>query len=298
MDLIDIWQTSLEAAGRTKGTITAYTNDTRHLADYLDGRDLATATRHDIESFLVDGRRRGLSDATVARRYRSLLQLFRWLEETEEVPVNPMAKMKPPKVVDNPPPMPTDDDVAKLLAACRSTAKANNGRHGRFERDRDTAIVLVLATTGIRASELIGMTVDDVHLAAATITVMGKGGRSRTLPLLPQAKEALGKYLLARRHHPHHRLAAVWLGERGPLTDSGLRQMLERRCTDAEIDRINPHAFRHRYAHVAKVKGLSDENLMALAGWSSPQMLQRYGRIAQAERAQQAARDLFGDDRL
>jgi site-specific recombinase XerD len=299
MQLLESWARSLRAVGRSEGTIHAYITDVRGLVEHLDGRDVLDATRGDIEDYLVACRDRGLSDATVARRYRSFVQFFRWLTEEEEIDRNPMSKMKPPKVVDNPPPMPTDSEVSALLAACKSKEKADNGRHGKFERDRDTAIVLVLATTGIRASELIGLHLADVHLDASTFTVTGKGGRTRVLPLLPQAAEAVDRYLRARRRHPHAKTTErLWVGERGPLTDSGLRQLLERRSDDAGIKRINPHAFRHRFAHVAKVRGLSDENLMSLAGWQSPQMLQRYGRVATSERARDAAQALFGDDRL
>ncbi|TDT16735.1 integrase/recombinase XerD [Ilumatobacter fluminis] len=298
MDLLDSWTRSLRAAGRSPATISAYLTDARGYLEYLDA-DLVEATRRDVESYLVACRDRGLSDATVARRYRSLRQLYRWLEDEEELAgPNPMGKMTPPKVVDQPPPMPSDEDVRALVKACRSDAKASNGRHGKFEQARDTAIVLVLATTGIRASELIGMRVADAHLGAETITVTGKGGRTRVVPLMFQPLEQLDRYVRARRRHPSAKYPELWLGERGPLTDSGLRQMLERRCVDAGIDRINPHALRHRFAHVAKTRGLSDENLMVLAGWSTPQMLARYGRSAQSERAQQAARDLFRDERL
>lgn len=298
-ELLGSWTRSLRAAGRTPATIDAYLADARGFIDHLGDLDLVDATRRDVEGYLVACRDRGLADATVARRYRSLRQLYRWLDEEDELPgPSPMAKMSPPKVVDNPPPMPSDDDVRALLAACRSEVKASNGRHGKFEQVRDTAIVLVLATTGIRASELIGMRVADAHLDAETITVTGKGGRTRVVPLLFQPLEQVDRYLRTRRRHPFAKYPELWLGERGPLTDSGLRQMLERRCADAGIDRINPHAFRHRFAHVAKIRGLSDENLMVLAGWSTPQMLARYGRSAQAERAQQAARALFGEERL
>lgn len=299
MDILASWTRSLRSAGRSPATIDAYLNDARHLTTHLGDLSLLDATRGDIEGFLVACRDKGLSDATVARRYRSLVQLYRWLEEEEEIDKSPMAKMRPPKVVDQPPAFPTDDEVSRLLAACGDRTKTLNGRHGKFERDRDTALVLILATTGVRASEVIGLEVADVHLDAATFTVTGKGGRRRTLSLVPQTAEAVDRYLRSRARHPRAGdTPRLWIGVKGPLTDSGLRQMLERRSIDAGLEPINPHAFRHRFAHLAKTRGLSDENLMALAGWQSPQMLQRYGRAAQAERARDAHLRTFGDDRL
>jgi integrase len=71
--------------------------------------------------------------------------------------------------------------------------------------------------------------------------------------------------------------------------------MLERRCEAAGIEHLNPHSFRHRFAHIWRVRGGGDSELMAVTGWRSPQMLQRYGRSAVAERARDQQRRLFGE---
>ena len=92
------------------------------------------------------------------------------------------------------------------------------------------------------------------------------------------------------------KLPNVWLGPRGPLTDSGLRQLLERRCAKAGIRPINPHLFRHTFAHEAKRRGMADDALMSVAGWRSPQVLHRYGASAAAERARESHRKLFGGE--
>jgi integrase len=72
--------------------------------------------------------------------------------------------------------------------------------------------------------------------------------------------------------------------------------MLDRRCAQAGIRHINPHLFRHTFAHEAKKRGMADEALMQIAGWRSSQMLHRYGASAAAERAREAHRKLFGDE--
>lgn len=299
--LLASWRISLRARRLSPQTIDAYLTDATGFAAHLAATgvaDLADATRRDVEGYLVACQDRGLADATVARRYRSLLQLYRWLADEDEIAASPMAKMSPPAVTDRPPRFPTDAELAALLAACADKAKASNGRHGRHERDRDTALVTLLALSGVRAGEIMGMHVADVHLAAGTFTVTGKGAKTRTLPLMTAAIQALDRYLRARRTHPHASEPWLWLGEKGRFTDWGLRQMLERRCADAGIERINPHAFRHRFTHLAKLRGMSDEDIMAHNDWASPQMLHRYGRSARAERARDAYRAAFGDDLL
>lgn len=174
--------------------------------------------------------------------------------------------------------------------------KPANPERATFENRRDTALVMMMATTGVRAGEIMGLSLANVDLNAATFTVLGKGGRARVVALMPKPAEALDRYLRARRRHTFGHLPDLWIGERGRLTDSGLRQMLDRRCDDAGLEHINPHRFRHTFAHEAKSRGMSDGDLMAIAGWQSPQMLHRYGASAAADRARDAHRRLFGAD--
>jgi site-specific recombinase XerD len=262
------------------------------------------ADRAQIEGFLVWCRdERGLADATVARRFRGLQQFFKWLLQEQEIAADPMATMKPPTVVDKPPPITSDEDMVALMKACRGEL-ANGGQRRRnnngtklveFETRRDTAIVTMLATTGVRASEIMGLDVADLNLDAERFTVIGKGNRMRSVALVTETLEAIDRYLRVRRHHQFADLPALWLGRKGKMTTAGLRQLLERRCADAGIDPINPHQFRHTFAHRAKVAGMTDENLMAVAGWRSSQMLGRYGRAATEERAQAAHRQMFSN---
>lgn len=297
MDLLDSWARHLRAKNRSPNTIDSYRADVRHLVDHLGDVELEDVTTRQIEDFLAACLDRGLAPATVARRYRSLQQLYRWLFNEGEIKANPMANMDPPRVVDQPPEVLTDAEIKALLKACRD--RDPHGRAGPFESRRDTAMVLILLTTGIRASELIGLEIDDLHFNVETFRVLGKGGRERNVGLLPQPAEAVDRYLRARRKHPMGKTTnALWIGEKGPLSDSGLRQMLARRCDAAGIRRVNPHLFRHTFAHHAKKRGMADESLMAIAGWNTAQMLQRYGASAAVERAHASHRALFGDERL
>jgi site-specific recombinase XerD len=301
MMLLDSWARHLRAENKSPSTISSYLTDTRTLLASLgvvDDTALLDLDKRTIEKHLADWLDSGRSPATVARRFRSLQQFYRWLTDEEEIEINPMASMRPPQVPVQPPDVLTEAERRAIVEACRDRLNVgNNGRAGRFESRRDTAMVLMLMTNGIRAGELIGLTTADVALDVPAVVVLGKGGRYRNVPLLPPAADALDKYLRVRRRHPHAQSRALWLGERGPLTDSGLRQLLERRCDAAGIRRINPHLFRHTWAHTRKAGGMSDEELMALGGWRTQQMLQRYGASATAERARASHERLFGDER-
>jgi site-specific recombinase XerD len=259
-------------------------NDANHFVAWLDGKPLEDATRADLEGFFADGLGRGLSAATVGRRYRSLLQFYKWLAREGEIDRSPMDGMPAIVIPVQPPPVIEDDDLRRLLAVCDGP---------RFEDRRDTALIRMLATTGVRASELVGLAVTDVDLRRQAFTVLGKGRRNRSVELLPKAAEAVDRYLRVRRKHPGASRPQLWLGQKGPLTVSGLRQLLERRCIAAGLEPINPHRFRHSFAHAAKLRGMADDELMSVAGWQSPAMLARYGAAAQHTRARIAHRRAF-----
>jgi len=282
-DLLESWKLSLRASNKAPATIDCYLTDAGWLVRWLESNsrvnDLTEVTSRHVEAFLAGENNAGRAAATLARRYRSLVQLFGWLEREGEIVTNPMSKMKPPIVPVQPPPVISDADVEKLLNVCAGK---------KFENLRDTAIIRLLHTTGIRAGELIGMGPDDVNLGAGIFSVMGKGRRGRTIALLPKASAALDAYLRARKRHPQVASPALWVGSKGALSVSGLAQLLERRCVAAGLEPINPHRFRHTFAHNAKSLGMNDGDLMSVAGWRSAQMLVRYGASAQAERGREA----------
>ena len=93
----------LAAENRSPSTRITYGAAVDLLAAFLNGTELAAIRRSDIESFLIDLRDRGQRPATLANRYRSLQQFFRWLVDEGELAVSPMADMKPPHVPEEPP---------------------------------------------------------------------------------------------------------------------------------------------------------------------------------------------------
>jgi site-specific recombinase XerD len=94
-------------------------------------------------------------------------------------------------------------------------------------------MVRLLLDTGVRASELMGLAVEDVDLEQGLAVVLGKGRRARSVPFGTKTAQDLGRYLRGRRTHPMAASPALFIGRKGPLGDSGLREVLDRRCADA-----------------------------------------------------------------
>jgi site-specific recombinase XerD len=276
------FELTLSAQRKRPNTIKSYLEAVEQLDAFLYAsgmpRDVANIRREHVESFIADQDRR-LRPASVANRYRSIQQFFRWLLEQGEIKVSPMANMKPPAVPVEPPPVLRPEQLNALIKACSGSD---------FDARRDKAIVVVLLDTGVRLSELAGMRLVDITPGRTphpwTIEVTGKGDRKRPVPLGKDAALAVHQYLGVRARHHRAGDPWLWLGLKGHLTTNGVAQMLRRRGAIAGIDHLNPHRFRHSFAHSFLAAGGQEGDLMRLAGWTSRTMLQRYGASAATER--------------
>jgi site-specific recombinase XerD len=237
---------------------------------------------HDLQRWLVQLLTR-YSDAYASNQFRALQQFFRWLAIEEKLP-NPMTGLRPPKVTGKLVPVFTSEELSALEKTCQGRS---------FAQRRDTAIIAVLTATGIRAGELAGICYhpndlrhSDIDLWRREITVRGKGGRARVVRIGPQATRALDRYLRARSRHTQAWRPQLWLGtnNRGPMTANGIYQMIARRGRQCGVTAW-PHRFRHHFSHTWLDRGGTEGDLMELNGWTSPQMLRRYGASARSARA-------------
>ena len=290
----------LKAANKSPRTIKSYIE----AANLLDGfladkgmpRNVAALTREHVEDFITDQLARRKA-STAANRYRSLQQLFKWLDEEGEITGSPMAKMKLPKVVLEPPPVLSEEQLKALLATCTDKTLIQR---------RDQAILRVFIETGARISEVAGIRWapddednNDVDLDNGQLRLLGKGNRWRLVFIGSKTIKAIDRYVRTRAQHPAAHSRALWIGGKGAMTTSGLRQMVRQRGRQAGLPKqLYPHMLRHSFAHHWLSEGGGEGDLMRLAGWSSRQMLDRYGASAAEGRAISAARRLGLGDRL
>jgi site-specific recombinase XerD len=291
--LLDSFTLALDAEGKSPKTVENYSRAVFAFARWLREHDLAddvTTVRADnVRGWLVS-LKGNVSPSTEYRNYSGCRQFFAWCVREGELDVSPMVNVRPPKVPEPRTVMLTADQMRALLADC-------SGKD--FVSRRDTAIVMVLADTGMRRAELSALAVDDVDLRARLAYVVGKGRRPRTVPFGAKTAQALDRYLRLRRQHAMADRPSLWLAEkgRGVLTHDGIRQMLTRRGQSIGV-RVHAHMFRHGFADAWLRSGGSPNDLQELAGWRSPQMVNRYAAANRAERAREAYRRLSPMDSL
>ena len=286
-DLLDSFEIHLQAKGRSSKTIFSYRLAVNQLIEFLAEQGLPTDSdkiqKKHVEKFLAHFQETRAS-ATVRQRYASLKQFFKWAAAEEEIREDPMERITPPRVVEQPVPVLSLEEVRALLIACK--------QGDMFKARRDEAIIRLFLDTGLRLGELAGLKKDDVDLKLRVAHVLGKGSRFRSVPFNDVTNAALDRYRRQRSRHPRADADDFWLGPKGKLSSSGIAQMVARRSADAGLPKIHPHQFRHTFAHQWLSRGGAEGDLQRIAGWSSPQMLQRYGASVAEQRAQEAHRRL------
>lgn len=287
-DLLGSWELHLRAERKSPQTVKSYGDGVRAYLTWCAIADRsAVLDRRQLREFVDEILTAGAKPATATARHLAVRRFSAWLAEEGEQDSDPLLGLKSPRL-DKPVVEPlTDDQLRAMLKSCRGPDLRNR---------RDEAILRLMFTTGARAGEVVALGTADLDLRGDPPTAIirrGKGGKGRVVPLAVETAAAIDRYLRARKSHRLASDPALWLGDRGKrFTYDALHKTLGMRAELAGVRGFHPHTLRHTAAHRWLAKGGSEGGLMAVAGWTRPDMLLRYTRAQASVRAAEEAQRL------
>jgi integrase/recombinase XerD len=232
--------------GLAASSLASYRRDLLAWAAWLDrrGTSLLAAQRTDVEAFLADQFRSKAKATSIARRLSSLRRFYALQLQQGTLRADPTLRVRAPKLPRRLPKNLSEAKVEALLAAPDP---------GTTLGLRDRAMLETLYATGLRVSELVGLTLAQVSLDMGVVRVLGKGSKERLVPLGEEAIGWLKRYLAAGRPAliGDGKSAAVFVtARRGPLTRQAFWALLKRLAVKAGIpaESLSPHVLRHAFA--------------------------------------------------
>lgn len=288
--LIDSWRLALRADRKSDQTIDSYIRGVELFLRWCteEGHP-AVLDRHTVRAWIAHLLDSGAEPNTARARLMALKRLSAWLVDEDEIDRDELLGIKPPKIDAKVVPRLTEEQCTELIKTCKGKD---------FLDRRDEALLRLLLETGLRAGEALSLHLADLDLPAGTVTVRrGKGGKGRTVPIGAQTCRAIDRYLRQRASHRLADTPQVWLGGGGQSFGyNAADKALKARAKTAGIDGFHIHLTRHTAASRWLSAGGSEGGLMAVAGWSSREMLDRYTRSTASDRAAAEARNLnLGD---
>jgi integrase/recombinase XerD len=216
----------------------------------------------------------GLSPRSAARALSTLRGFFRFLVRTEVLSADPTANLRSPSLWQTVPHALSSDEIEALLAAPDTSTTLGL---------RDLAMLETLYATGLRVSELVGLTRDRVRLDPGFVRVIGKGRKERLVPLGRSAISSIDDYLEhARSKLNQRRLPQLFLNHRGgPLTRQGFWKILRGHAANAGISsQVSPHIIRHSFATHLVENGADLRSVQMMLGHASLTTTEIYTHVA------------------
>ncbi|WP_228098118.1 site-specific tyrosine recombinase XerD [Chitinilyticum piscinae] len=266
--------------GLAQNTLASYRNDLQVWAGWLAAerdRSLLQASRDDVQAFLAR-QARDLKTATLARRIASLRRFYRHQLQSGQLELDPLAELQAPKRVRPLPKVLSEAMVSALLDAPDLNTAAGL---------RDRAMFELMYACGLRVSELVGLSLAQIHLREQFVQVLaGKGGKQRLVPMGELAAEAVQRYLDTARAEllAGRTEALLFVNQRGePLTRQGMWFIIKQYAARVGIpaQSLSPHVLRHAFATHLLEHGADLRALQMLLGHADISTTQIYTHVAQ-----------------
>jgi integrase/recombinase XerD len=261
--LIDDYLGSLQIErGAALNTLAAYRRDLKGFESFLarERRAIADVGVTDLSRYLGALRRRGLGSRSIARHLSAVRGLYRFLLEAGRVPRDPTQHLESPRPARRLPRTLSMADAAALVEAPDTT---------RPDGLRDRALLELLYASGLRASEALGLRIEDVNFKAGYVIVIGKGDRQRMVPAGARALEWVRRYLTTIRPRQVRReCPALFLNRSGgTMSRQALWGLIRRAARRAGLRAaVSPHTLRHSFASHLLERGADLRSVQAMLG--------------------------------
>lgn len=259
--------------GLSRNTVTSYNQDLKGLSLFLKekGKELVSFNRDDIVDYMGRLRENGYSTASICRFISSVKGLSKYLIIEKMITEDPTENLRTLKQWERVPKALGLDDIKKLLETEPDSRMLV----------RDSAMLELLYSSGLRASEIIAIKVNDLNFEAGFLRVVGKGSKERVVPMNHRAIEKIKRYALELRpallkgRQSHY----LFLTGRGaPMTRQRFWQALKKHGSRAGIN-LSPHTLRHSFATHLLEGGADLRSVQKMLGHSDISTTQIYTKV-------------------
>jgi integrase/recombinase XerD len=264
--------------GLSINTLDAYSRDLNRYVDYLYKQgihDISKTSDYHALSYLAEEKKRGQSARSMARNVSALRCFYRFLLQEGVLRTDPLCNLQTPKIGKKLPSVLSLDEVNRLL----ETPDTNTPK-GR----RDQAFLEVLYATGLRVSELVTLSLNDLNLEVGYIRVFGKGSKERIVPIGEVAQKKVRLYLETARPEilKGRKSSYLFVGNSGEnITRQGFWKMIKKYAKLAGIKKeISPHMIRHSFATHLLERGADLRSVQNMLGHVNISTTQIYTHVA------------------
>lgn len=258
-------------------TLQAYGHDLARYLDFLDERrrrEPSQVTASDIAGFLARLREDGIAPRSRARCLSAIRTFHKFLVIERFCDENPATIIEAPRTLQRLPEFLSPDEVDLLFASCAGRAA---------EELRDRAMLELLYATGLRVSELVGLTLRQVNLEVGYLMVVGKGDKERLVPIGESARCRVGTYIHEARcrHDPLGRSPHLFLSRLGEaMTRQAFWNLVRKRARIAGIVKhLSPHTLRHSFATHLLENGADLRSVQIMLGHADLSTTQIYTHV-------------------
>ncbi len=255
-------------------TLRGYLSDLEQLSTFLGDKELSAVDHQTLRRFIAHLMQGEVKKSSIARKLSAVRSFFRYLNRDGTLTSNPARLVATPRREKRLPAVLTADDALRLMESPNAKKPED---HAMMLRDR--AVLETLYSTGIRASELIGMNREDIDHHGSLIRIRGKGRKERIVPIGTKARAAIDAYLTNPSRIAE--TAAIFIGPSGKrLTARTVQRILENHRKQLGMQqKASPHTLRHSYATHMLESGADLRAIQELLGHASLSTTQRYTHV-------------------